>query len=76
MDHLIGDFVFVLHDRKQRKIFCGRDHMGVRPLYYYLSDEVFVCATTLAAFLGLKCVPIRIRTAMGCGISDASFHEL
>jgi asparagine synthase (glutamine-hydrolysing) len=61
MDHLIGDFVFIIHDRKRQKIFCGRDHMGVRPLYYYLSDDSFVCATTLTAFLGLKCVPIRIR---------------
>ena len=61
VDHLIGDFVFVLYDRKQRKIFCGRDHMGVRPLFYFFSDDVFVCATTLAAFIGLKCVPIRIR---------------
>lgn len=61
IDHLIGDFVFFIHDRKRQKIFCGRDHMGVRPLYYFLSDDVFVCATTLAAFLGLKCVPIRIR---------------
>jgi asparagine synthase (glutamine-hydrolysing) len=61
VDHLIGDFVFVIHDRRQQKIFCGRDHMGVRPFYYYLTDDVFVCATTLAAFLGLKCVPIRIR---------------
>jgi asparagine synthase (glutamine-hydrolysing) len=61
VDYLIGDFVFVIHDRKQQKVFCGRDHMGVRPFYYFLSDDAFVCATTLAAFLGLKCVPIRIR---------------
>jgi asparagine synthase (glutamine-hydrolysing) len=60
VDHLIGDFVFVIHDRKRRAVFCGRDHMGVRPLYYFASGDVFVCATSLAAFLRLECVPIQI----------------
>jgi asparagine synthase (glutamine-hydrolysing) len=61
VDHLIGDFVFVINDRKRQKIFCGRDHMGVRPLYYFSSANVFVCATSIAALLGLDDVPIRIR---------------
>jgi asparagine synthase (glutamine-hydrolysing) len=60
VDHLIGDFVFVIHDRQKREIFCGRDHMGARPFYYFVSGDVFVCATTLAAFLRLECVPVRI----------------
>jgi len=60
VDHLIGDFVFVIHDRKHQTVFCGRDHMGVRPFYYFVSEDIFVCATTLAAFLGLLCVPVRI----------------
>jgi len=58
VDHLIGDFVFVIHDRKRRAIICGRDHMGVRPLYYFVSDDVFVCATSLAGFQGLESVPL------------------
>ena len=51
--HLVGDFVFALHDPKERKVFCGRDHLGVRPLYYRLSPPRFICATTLSAFLDL-----------------------
>lgn len=61
VDHLIGDFVFVIHDWQRKEVFCGRDHMGVRPLYYFASDDVFVCATSLAAMLHLECVPIHIR---------------
>lgn len=60
VDHLIGDFVFVIHDRRNNRIFCGRDHMGVRPLYYFSSGDVFVCATSLSPFLRLECVPIQI----------------
>ena len=62
VDHLIGDFVFVVYDEKKRKIFCGRDHMGVRPFYYYLSDERFFCATGLSALIHIKDLPIQIRT--------------
>ena len=61
VDHLIGDFVFVLYDEKKQKVFCGRDHMGVRPFYYFISKEQFVCATSLSAFMHLKDVPIKVR---------------
>ena len=60
VDHLIGDFVFVIYDEKKRKIFCGRDQMGVRPFYYYLSDKLFFCATSLSALIHIKDLPIRI----------------
>jgi asparagine synthase (glutamine-hydrolysing) len=60
VDHLIGDFVFVIHDRPRQKIFCGRDHLGVRPFYYFASEDVFVCATSPAALLHLETVPVRI----------------
>lgn len=57
VSHLLGDFVFALHDPGKGKVFCGRDHLGVRPFYYYLSPERFVCATTLNALLDLEGVP-------------------
>ncbi len=60
VDHLIGDFVFVVYDRKRGAVFCGRDHMGVRPLYYYAFDDLFVCATSLPPILGLMGVPVRV----------------
>ena len=57
VDHLIGDFVFVIHDRRNNTVFCGRDQMGVRPLYYFVSDELFVCATSLNALRHLERLP-------------------
>lgn len=60
VDHLIGDFVFVIHDRARNTIFCGRDHMGVKPLYYYASDDLFVCATNVSALRQVDSVPFEI----------------
>jgi asparagine synthase (glutamine-hydrolysing) len=62
VDHLIGDFVFVLFDEKKQKIFCGRDHMGVRPFYYFISDNLFVCATGLSALMQIQGLPVKVRT--------------
>ncbi len=54
VDHLIGDFAFVLYDEKKQTIFCGRDHFGVRPFYYFLDNNRFVCATSLNGLVGLE----------------------
>ena len=40
--YLLGDFVFVIWDAKKEKLFCARDHMGIKPFYYHLSDDLFV----------------------------------
>jgi asparagine synthase (glutamine-hydrolysing) len=34
VDHLIGDFAFVIWDGAARRLFCARDHFGVKPFYY------------------------------------------
>ncbi len=57
---LIGDFVFVIHDRRDNQVFCGRDHMGVRPFYYHLSNALFVCATNVSALRQVDGVPFQI----------------
>jgi asparagine synthase (glutamine-hydrolysing) len=45
VDHLIGDFAFLIWDEKRQQLFGARDHMGVRPFLYYLSDRLFVAAS-------------------------------
>jgi asparagine synthase (glutamine-hydrolysing) len=50
-EKLLGDFAFVVWDESNQKLFCARDHMGVKPFYYYLSDEAFFFATEIKALL-------------------------
>jgi asparagine synthase (glutamine-hydrolysing) len=34
VEHLLGDFAFAIWDSGRQQLFCARDHMGVKPLYY------------------------------------------
>lgn len=34
IDELDGVFAFVLHDAKTGETFCGRDPIGVRPVFW------------------------------------------
>jgi len=54
-DELLGDFAFVIWDGK--KLFCVKDHMGVKPFYYYLSDDVVVFSTEIKALFEIQEVP-------------------
>ena len=47
VEHLLGDFAFAIWDGRVGRIFCARDHMGVRPFYYFQSGKTFVFSNTL-----------------------------
>lgn len=34
VDHLLGDFSFAIWDARSSALFVGRDHLGIKPLYY------------------------------------------
>jgi asparagine synthase (glutamine-hydrolysing) len=51
VDHLVGEFAFVLFDDETGKIFMARDRTGVRPLFYAFTDKEFVFASEPKAVL-------------------------
>lgn len=50
VDHCIGMFVFVIYDKQEEKIVICRDRAGVKPLYYYWHNSVFLFASELKSF--------------------------
>lgn len=56
---VLGDYAFVIWDARTETLFCARDHIGIRPLYYALTAERWVVASAIP---GLLAVP---------GVSDA-----
>ena len=53
-EHLLGDFAFAIWDQNNDKLFCARDHMGVKPFYYYSDDEMFVFGTEIKALFAVS----------------------
>jgi asparagine synthase (glutamine-hydrolysing) len=49
--HLSGDFAFAIWDRADRRCFCARDPIGIRPFYYHLDDRLFACGSELRQLL-------------------------
>jgi asparagine synthase (glutamine-hydrolysing) len=45
--HLNGMFAFVIHDRRQHRLFGARDHFGIKPFYYAFDGERFAFASEL-----------------------------
>lgn len=50
VDRFIGMFAFSIYDEEQQKLFVFRDRAGVKPLFYYHTDEVLVFASELKSF--------------------------
>ena len=58
VEHLIGDFTFVLWDARQRRVLCARDQLGVKPLFYarlgqhLLVSNTLECIRQISVFVG------------------------
>ncbi len=42
VNYLLGDFVFIIWDPKEEKLFCARDHIGVKVLFYAYTDQAVI----------------------------------
>ena len=49
--HLLGDFAFVIWDADAGRMFCARDAMGIKPLYYAYNDRLFICSSEIRPLL-------------------------
>jgi asparagine synthase (glutamine-hydrolysing) len=45
LDRLDGMFAFAIWDRLEQTLFLGRDHVGIKPLYYAQTNEAFYFAS-------------------------------
>lgn len=51
VDRLNGMFAFALHDKKNKKLLLARDHLGIKPLYYAITDEGIVWGSEIKVLL-------------------------
>lgn len=48
-----GDFAGAIYDPRKQEWTLFRDHMGMRPLYYYCDDNIFAFSTDLRGLLAI-----------------------
>lgn len=51
VNDLSGMFSLAVLDGRENKLFIARDRLGIKPLYYYNKDGIFVFASELKAIL-------------------------
>ena len=55
-----GMFAFAIWDERERSCFFARGPLGVKPLYYYARDGLFVFASEVRTLLASELVPRRL----------------
>ncbi|MBR1413986.1 MAG: asparagine synthase (glutamine-hydrolyzing) [Bacilli bacterium] len=48
---LRGMFAFAIYNIKDNTLFLARDPFGIKPLYYYFNDQVFMFSSEIKSFL-------------------------
>ncbi len=47
VEHLLGDFAFVIWDGRRQLIFAARDQMGIKPLFFVAQGQTVAVSNTL-----------------------------
>ena len=47
VEHLLGDFSFVIWDARRKRVFGARDHLGVMPFFYAQVGQCLLVSNTL-----------------------------
>lgn len=52
-EKLVGDFAFAIWDERENRLFCARDHLGIRPFFYYTSSKLFSFSSEIKSLFKL-----------------------
>ena len=47
VEHLTGEFAFAIWDKQLRRLFCARDHFGVKPFFFARVGNSFIFSNAL-----------------------------
>jgi asparagine synthase (glutamine-hydrolysing) len=82
---LFGDFSFAIWNGREQRIFCARDHFGIKPFYYAEARDFFLCSNTLDCIrqhpgvsdeLNEQAVADFLLFGLNCDKATTTFHSI
>jgi asparagine synthase (glutamine-hydrolysing) len=64
LEQLRGMFAFAIWDEKVQTLFLARDRIGIKPLYYHLSDKALIFASEIKALQVDPSVPWEVAPSL------------
>lgn len=55
-----GMFSFAIWDCQEKELFIARDRLGIKPLYYYYKENLFLFSSEIRALLGTELIPRKL----------------
>tara|TARA_B100000963_G_C22635895_1_gene677563 strand:+ start:3963 stop:5582 length:1620 start_codon:yes stop_codon:yes gene_type:complete len=50
LKYIKGMYAFAIYDKLTKKFFLARDHIGIKPLYYFKKNDLFAFSSEIKAF--------------------------
>ena len=85
VDYLRGDFAFAIWDDVERRLFCARDHFGIKPFFYVTHEKQFIFSNTLNCLRAHPDVSDELNDAaigdfllfgLNCEIAKTTFRDI
>jgi asparagine synthase (glutamine-hydrolysing) len=54
LNKLRGMFAFAIWDKNEEKLFAARDHLGIKPFYWFFQENVFAFSSELKSFFNVS----------------------
>jgi len=61
---ILGDFAYAVWDGCNRRLFCARDILGLKPFYYFTDDRRFLFGSELRQLHAYKDLPRKVNEGM------------
>ncbi len=60
LKHFNGMFAFAIWDSLEKRLFIARDRLGIKPIYYYSKQNLFLFSSEIRALLKSELVPRKV----------------
>ncbi len=75
---LQGMFAIAIWNAKEKTLILARDSFGIKPLYYFMNENVFVFASEIKALFAYHDIPRTLNVPVVCDLASFGFamtHE-